>query len=98
MEKIISCLNSKAVINSKGAELKSLILDGNELMWAGNPVFWGKTSPVLFPSVGGLKGGKTIIDGIEYHMTKHAFARDNDFEISHVHDANEKNTPRFSHH
>ena len=83
MEKTISCLNSKAVINSKGAELKSLILNGKELMWAGNPVFWGKTSPVLFPAVGGLKGGKTIIDGIEYHMTKHGFARDFEFEISH---------------
>lgn len=98
MEKTISCLNSKAVINSKGAELKSLILDGNELMWAGNPVFWGKTSPVLFPSVGGLKGGKTIIDGIEYHMTKHGFARDNEFEISHVNDGKENNTARFSLH
>lgn len=81
MEKIISCLNSKAVINSKGAELKSLVLNGKELMWEGNPVFWGKTSPVLFPAVGGLKGEKTIIDGIEYHMTKHGFARDNEFEL-----------------
>lgn len=82
MEKIISCLNSRAVINSKGAELKSLTLGGRELMWEGNPVFWGKTSPVLFPSVGGLKGEKTIIDGIEYHMTKHGFARDNEFELA----------------
>lgn len=49
-------------------------------MWEGDPAFWGKTSPVLFPAVGGLKNGKTIIDGIEYSMTKHGFARDHEFE------------------
>lgn len=80
METIIRAGNNSAVIESKGAELKSLVLGGRELMWEGNPAFWGKTSPVLFPAVGGLKGGKTIIDGIEYSMTKHGFARDNEFE------------------
>lgn len=82
MEKTIRSSSCSAVIKSKGAELKSLVMGGRELMWEGNPVFWGKTSPVLFPSVGGLKGGKAIIDGIEYQMTKHGFARDNEFECT----------------
>lgn len=80
MEKKITFNNNSAVINTKGAELKSLVLGGRQLMWEGNPAFWGKTSPVLFPAVGGLKNGKTVIDGIEYHMTKHGFARDYEFE------------------
>lgn len=80
MEKRITFGNNSAVIKSKGAELKSLVLGGRELMWDANPAFWGKTSPVLFPIIGGLKDGKTIIDGIEYRISKHGFARDNDFE------------------
>ncbi len=82
MEKKITFKNNSAVINTKGAELKSLILGGRELMWEGNPAFWGKTSPVLFPAVGGLKNGKAMIDGIEYRMTKHGFARDYEFECT----------------
>ncbi|MBD5082319.1 MAG: aldose 1-epimerase family protein [Ruminococcaceae bacterium] len=80
METTIKAGNSSAVIESKGAELKSLVLDGKELMWGADPAFWGKTSPVLFPIVGGVRGGKTLIDGIEYSMTKHGFARDYEFE------------------
>lgn len=40
--------NAKAVIASEGAELKSLVIGGREIMWCGDPAFWGKTSPVLF--------------------------------------------------
>ena len=68
MEKKITFKSNSAVITTKGAELKSLVLGGRELMWEGNPAFWGKTSPVLFPAVGGLKNGRTVIDGIEYQM------------------------------
>ncbi len=65
-----------AKIISKGAELKSLIVNGRELMWRADPAFWGKTSPLLFPMIGTLKNGKTIINGEEYSITKHGFARD----------------------
>ena len=36
--------NAKAVIASEGAELKSLVIGGREIMWCGDPAFWGKTS------------------------------------------------------
>ncbi len=65
-----------AKIISKGAELKSLIVNGRELMWRADPAFWGKTSPLLFPMIGTLKAGKTMINGEEYSITKHGFARD----------------------
>lgn len=65
-----------AKIISKGAELKSLAVNGKELMWRADPQFWGKTSPLLFPMIGTLKDGKTLINGEEYHITKHGFARD----------------------
>lgn len=65
-----------AKIISKGAELKSLTVNKRELMWRADPAFWGKTSPLLFPMIGTLKDGKTLINGTEYKITKHGFARD----------------------
>ena len=43
-------------IHSFGAELKSLkkLSTGTEYMWKADPTFWGRTSPVLFPFVGGV--------------------------------------------
>lgn len=44
-------------INTKGAELNSFKnqIVNKEYIWEGNPEFWGKHSPILFPIVGGLK-------------------------------------------
>lgn len=73
--------NSSARIISKGAELKSYISNGRELMWCADEKYWGKTSPFLFPMIGNLKNGKTIINGTEYAISKHGFARDNEFTV-----------------
>ena len=81
METTLKDKNSSAVILSKGAELRSLKLsDGREIMWRADPAYWGKSSPILFPMIGNLRGSKTIINGREYEITKHGFARDNEFE------------------
>lgn len=55
----------KATLNELGAELISLINLENEdeIMWEGNPDFWGGQSPVLFPTVGALKDDKYIFEG-----------------------------------
>lgn len=81
MEIILKNGTSSAKIISKGAELKSYIADGKELMWCGDEKYWGKTSPFLFPMIGNLKNGKTIINGTEYAVSKHGFARDNEFTV-----------------
>lgn len=73
--------NSSAVIASEGAELKSLIIGGREIMWCADPAFWGKTSPVLFPAIGNVKNNKTTIGGKEVSLSKHGFARDNTFSV-----------------
>lgn len=78
--------NSRAVIISKGAELKSYVADGKELMWRADENYWGKTSPFLFPMIGNLMGGKTVINGKEYSITKHGFARDNEFTGNKIND------------
>lgn len=63
----------------KGAELVSVKANDIEKMHDGEN-FWNRHSPVLFPIVGKLKNGKTIIEGNEYQMGQHGFARDMEFE------------------
>lgn len=81
MLKEILCGNSKAVIDTKGAELKSLIIDDREIMWCADPAFWGKSSPILFPAIGNVKNNKTVINGETISLTKHGFARDSEFSL-----------------
>ena len=70
-----------AKINYKGAELISLQSENREYIWNGNPEFWSKHAPVLFPIVGTLKNDKYTYENKEYSLTRHGFARDMDFEL-----------------
>ena len=56
--------NIEITVESKGAELKALLKDGKEFMWNADAKYWAKTSPVLFPFVGGCKEGKYTYNGI----------------------------------
>lgn len=67
-------------ISEKGAELQSIVLNGNEYLWQADPKYWGKHSPVLFPIIGELKDGKYIFEDKEYDLPRHGFARDHVFE------------------
>ena len=70
-------------IDSHGAELKSLqrLDTGTEYMWCGDAKYWGRTSPVLFPFVGGVKNREYRVKGKTYSMGQHGFARDMDFTL-----------------
>lgn len=86
MEITLNNGGASASILDKGAELRSLRLSDKELMWCADPAFWGKSSPILFPMIGNLRGGKTTICGMEYSITKHGFARDNVFSCEKLSD------------
>ncbi|MFV8271139.1 aldose 1-epimerase family protein [Flavobacterium sp. GT2N3] len=74
--------NLSAEIKHFGAELISLKTNLNkEFIWEGNPDFWGKHSPILFPIVGTLKNNSFHHNEIEYHLSRHGFARDMAFEL-----------------
>ncbi|HSD07052.1 aldose 1-epimerase family protein [Flavobacterium sp.] len=78
----ISNSNLTAQINHVGAELCSLKDNLNkEYIWDGNPEFWGKHSPVLFPIVGTLKNNTYQYNNSEYHLSRHGFAREMEFEL-----------------
>ena len=76
----------KITINSKGAELISLYNKETQLeyMWSGDADFWPKTSPVLFPIVGGLKNNEYSFEGKKYNLTRHGFARENEHEVMQI--------------
>lgn len=66
-------------VSLHGAELQSLQLNGREYLWHGDPKYWGRRSPILFPMVGKVYGGAFRVDGKEYPMGQHGFARDSEF-------------------
>lgn len=72
-----------AEIAEHGAELISLKSKehGLEYIWQGDPAYWGRHAPVLFPFVGRLKDDQYVYQGKTYQMGQHGFARDMDFEV-----------------
>ena len=72
-----------AAINPLGAELSSLTdAQGRELMTDADPAFWTGRAPLLFPVVGAVNGGVIRVDGAEYPMLKHGFARHSRFTVA----------------
>jgi galactose mutarotase-like enzyme len=71
--------NDKLIVGVKefGCELTSIKSkeSGYEYLWQGNPDIWSGQSPILFPIVGRLIDDKYYLDGKEYTMPKHGFAR-----------------------
>jgi galactose mutarotase-like enzyme len=82
MTTTISNKHFTAGIKHKGAELFSLVRNDlkMEYIWEANPVYWAKTSPVLFPIVGELRNGEYFFKGESYTLPRHGFARVMEFE------------------
>jgi galactose mutarotase-like enzyme len=73
-------------VSPVGAELQRLYRKdtGLEYLWSGDPAYWGKFSPVLFPIVGTLKKNHYRYQGTDYTLPRHGFARDKEFQVSQV--------------
>lgn len=71
-----------AAINPFGAELTHLRdAQGSELMTNADPAFWTGHAPILFPVVGVVNAGVIRLDGRDYPMPKHGFARHSAFTL-----------------
>lgn len=66
-------------VKDHGAELSSIRKGSVEYLWQADPAFWGRHSPVLFPIVGSVWEKRYRVDGKEYELGQHGFARDMDF-------------------
>ena len=73
-------------IAEKGAEIQKLQSKTTQLsyLWNGDADYWAKFSPILFPIVGALKGGRYIYKGQEYQLSRHGFARDLEFSVNQI--------------
>jgi galactose mutarotase-like enzyme len=71
-------------LNPRGAEVLSIFSKQTQLdyLWNGDPAFWPKTSPVLFPIVGGLKENTYFYNGETYHLGRHGFGRESLYEVT----------------
>ncbi len=83
----IASATMSAAIDPFGAELTWLRdAEGRDLMTDADPAFWTGHAPILFPIVGRLNGDVLRIDGAEYAMKQHGFARRMAFAVT-GHDA-----------
>jgi galactose mutarotase-like enzyme len=76
--------NCTVVISQKGAELQSIYNRDlkQEYLWNGDPAYWAKRSPVLFPIIGTLKNDTYYFDAKPYRLGRHGFARDMEFMVT----------------
>ena len=73
---------ASASIDSLGAQLISYQdAEGQEYIWQRDPKYWANCSPILFPAVGRVRNGKTLIDGTWYEMPLHGFVKTTEFEL-----------------
>ena len=70
--------NLRVQISDHGAELSSIYdkAADREAVWIGDPAFWNRHAPVLFPFVGKVNGGFYTNLGVIYPMVQHGVARD----------------------
>lgn len=67
----------KVGVKEFGCELTSIKSKATdfEYLWQGDEKIWAGQSPILFPIVGRLIEDKYTLDGTQYEMPKHGFAR-----------------------
>lgn len=70
-------------VSTTACEMHSLKRKGSdyEYLWNGNPTYWKGRNPLLFPQVSSTSTKTNIIDGKEYPMGNHGFARNSEFEL-----------------
>lgn len=70
------------VVSEHGAELVSIKDNaGKEYLWQADPAYWNRHAPILFPLVCSVWHDTYRVNGKEYHLPRHGFARDTDFRL-----------------
>ncbi|MGI4739598.1 MAG: aldose 1-epimerase family protein [Janthinobacterium lividum] len=84
----LTSATARVEIALQGAELTSFtnLATGLEYMWQADPAQWGRHAPLLFPIVGKLPADMYLVEGKEYKLPQHGFARDQEFQLI-LHDA-----------
>ncbi len=83
MSKIVKLENGNAVceISTKGAELVSYKVAGDEKIYQGKEGFWAGKAPVLFPVCGRIVDGFYTYNGSRYEINAHGFLKYSEFTV-----------------
>lgn len=69
-------------VSDLGAELQSIIgADGTQYLWQGDPAYWRKRAPNLFPYIGRMPDKTYLLDGQKHQMPIHGFAPTSQFYL-----------------
>lgn len=74
----------RSEISSYGAELQSIFVPRHdtEYLWQGDPRYWARRAPVLFPIVGRVRGGSYLYREKVYSIeSPHGFAQRTTFRV-----------------
>lgn len=69
---------------SIGAEILAWRIDGRDLIWHGDPAFWPRRAPILFPFCGWLRKGAFRVGGRSYASGVHGFGNTAPFRLEQV--------------
>ena len=61
-------------------------MDGLEYLWQGDPKYYARTSPTLFPIMGRFLSDTYYVKDRPYHMTINGFAMDRNFTAADITD------------
>jgi galactose mutarotase-like enzyme len=76
----------KINILKQGAQLCKFInkLNNEDVLWNGNPDFWAKHSPILFPNIGKIKNDFYSINTQTFQLPKHGFVKDVEWDLVNI--------------
>ena len=71
--------NVELTVSNHGAEMHGLLdrKTGTQYIWQGDAAYWHWHAPICFPITGRVHDDTYSVDGKEYHLTVHGFARVN---------------------
>lgn len=72
----------RALVATDGGELRGWSADGADLIWPGDPAWWERSAPVLFPIVGWARDGMIRVDGTPRPMGVHGFVAARRFAVA----------------
>ena len=72
----------RLTVDTKGAQLMSLIQNDTEYVWQGDSRYWANRAPNLFPLIGRLYNGTYTYQGKTFEMGIHGFARHAEFTVA----------------
>lgn len=81
MEQTIQSNRICAVIDSWGAQMLSLRLAGREYLWQGDPRYWGRRAPLLFPVIARMQEQRYLYQGKSYPVQIHGFLSHRKFSV-----------------